>query len=208
MALALQRWRKNNRLTQVDAARLLGVSQTYLSLLEKGARPLTEQLRMRLKAIDRETPVADGTDDFPGQLSTLGYPGFAHVPPSRSNVTAEAFLVSVLSRDNVDARVVDALPWVIRRHADRLDLAWLVRYAKLHDLQNRLGFLLQTSGVETAAVAAAVSELDRARLLREDTLCWDSMPVATRRWMRSHRSPLAEHWNVVTRMEPESGYVG
>ena len=39
-------------MTQVEAAALLGVSQPYLSLLEKGARPLTAELRSRLKATD------------------------------------------------------------------------------------------------------------------------------------------------------------
>jgi transcriptional regulator with XRE-family HTH domain len=46
----LQQWRRRNKLTQVDAAALLGVSQTYLSLVERGVRPLTAKLRNRLKA--------------------------------------------------------------------------------------------------------------------------------------------------------------
>ena len=46
-------------------------------------------------------------------------------------------------------------------------------------------------------------ELERARLLQEDTLCWDSMPAATREWMRANRAPLAEYWNVLTRLRAE-----
>jgi hypothetical protein len=46
----------------------------------------------------------------------------------------------------------------------------------------------------------AKEELDKARLLAEATFCWDSMPAATRKWMREQRSAEAAHWNIVTRM--------
>jgi hypothetical protein len=36
------------------------------------------------------------------------------------------------------------------------------------------------------------------RLAREDTLCRESMPMAERRWLRAHRSALAQHWNLLT----------
>jgi hypothetical protein len=112
-------------------------------------------------------------------------------------------LFSVLARPDVDSRVVEALPWLVRRFAAQLDLVWLVRQAKLQDLQNRLGFVLQTSGAGTPELTAAVHELERARLLQEATLCWDSMPAATREWMRLNRPVLAAHWNVLTTLRPE-----
>ena len=203
MTTNLQHWRKRNHLTQVDAAVLLGVSQTYLSLLEKGARPLTATLRSRLKAVHRTRRPDSDDDRFRAQLSALGYPGFAHVAPTRAKPSPDAFLLSVLAAPDVDARVVEALPWLVRRHSNRMDLDWLIRQAKLQNRQNRLGFVLQAAGVETAELAAAVDELERARLLQEATLGWDSMPAATREWMRVNRSPLAEHWNVLTRLRPE-----
>ena len=203
MTTDLQQWRKRNSLTQVDAAALLGVSQPYLSLLEKGARPLTQKLRNRLKAVHRTQRREPANDHLRAQLSGLGYPGFAHVMPARLKPTPDAFLVSVLSKPDADARVAEALPWLVRRYADQLDLAWLVRQAKLQNLQNRLGFVLQTAGVETPELLAAVHELERSRLLEEATLCWDSMPAATREWMRTNRSPSAKHWNVVTALRPE-----
>ena len=49
----------------------------------------------------------------------------------------------------------------------------------------------------------AQEELEEARLLAEATFCWDSMPPATRQWMRENRSPEAAYWNVVTRIRPE-----
>lgn len=199
----LQRWRRRNSLTQVEAAVLLGVSQPYLSLLEKGARPLTAELRHRLRVVHPARPRGSSDDALPAQLSALGYPGFAHVSPSRPRPSPDALLLSVLAGPDVDSRVVEALPWLVRRYAAQLDLTWLVRQAKLQNLQNRLGFVLQTAGTETPELLAMVQELERARLLQESTLCWDSMPAATREWMRVNRPALAAHWNVVTTLRPE-----
>jgi transcriptional regulator with XRE-family HTH domain len=204
MAVNLQDWRTRNKLTQLDAAALLGVSQTYLSLLESRARPLTAKLRNRLKAV-QQTHRPDSADDrFRAQLSTLGYPSFGHVTPARVKAGPDALLLSVLAAPDVDSRVVEALPWLIRRYARELDLDWLVRQAKLRNLQNRLGFLFQMAGFETPEGPAAAAELAQARLLQEATLCWDSMPGATREWMRLNRSPLAEYWNIVTTLRPET----
>jgi hypothetical protein len=98
---------------------------------------------------------------------------------------------------------VDALPWLVGQYSGKMDLTWLVRQAKFHDLQNRLGFALQLSGAQSPQLSSAVLELERARLLQEATLCWESMPAATRDWMRVNRSPLARHWNILTRLQPE-----
>ena len=209
MSANLQRWRRRNNLTQVEAATLLGVSQPYLSLLEKGARPLTAELRNRLRVVHPAQPRDPSDDAFREQLSALGYPGFAHVPPSRPRPSPDALLLSVLARPDVDSRVVEALPWLVQRYAAQLDQVWLVLQAKLQNLQNRLGFVLQTAGAEAPELTAAIHELERARLLQEATLCWDSMPAATREWMRVNRPHLAAHWNVLTTLRPEdSGYAG
>ena len=197
------RWRKRNGLTQVNAASLLGVSQPYLSLLEKGARPLTAALRDRMRVARGNNAGGTSDDRFRAQLSALGYSGFAHVAQSRPKPRAADFLVAVLARPDVDARVVEALPWLVGTYQNQLDFGWLVRQAKMQNLQNRLGFLLQVVGVDTLESLLAVRELERARLLQEDTLCWDSMPAATREWMRANRTPLAEHWNVLTRLRAE-----
>jgi predicted transcriptional regulator len=52
----LLRWRKRNGLTQVGAASLLGVSQTYLSLLKKRCAPLDGR-------------IAESDEDFRGHGS-------------------------------------------------------------------------------------------------------------------------------------------
>ncbi len=193
MAASLQHWRKHNGFTQVDAAALLGVSQPYLSLLEGGSRPLTKALRSRMNAVRKPTHQDSTADHFRRQMSALGYPLFAHVSPARAKPSPDAFLLSVLSQPDVDSRVVEALPW-------------LVRQAKLQSLQNRMGFLFQAAGVETSELTAAAHELERARLLEESTLCWDTMPAATREWVRANRSPLAKHWNVVTTLQPQDSH--
>lgn len=197
------RWRKRNGLTQVAAASLLGVSQPYLSLLEKGARPITPALRNRIKNAVGKGEKHNSDDLLLAQLSCLGYPGFAHVPKSRHKPRPDALLMAVLALPDADARVVESLPWLVKEFQDQLDYGSILRQAKLQNLQNRLGFLLQVAAVETPAGLQALSELDRARLLREDTLCWDSMPAATREWMRANRNSLAAHWNVLTRLQAE-----
>jgi len=202
MATKLRRWREQNSLTQVDAARLLGVSQPYLSLLEKGARPLRRELRERLAAV-RSGEGEHGTmdDRLREQMSALGYPGFAHVEPMRPAPEAAVVLLNALSQPTLDARVTEALPWLARGYANSVDWSWLVQQAKLRNLQNRLGFLVQLSNpAAEPAMQEALDELDQARLLAEATFCWDEMPDSTRNWMRERRSAEAEHWNVVSLM--------
>jgi transcriptional regulator with XRE-family HTH domain len=204
----LKLWRRRNNLTQIDAAGLLGVSQPYLSLLERGARPLSRHLRDRLRQVHGQRDVPRTDDRFRAQLSALGYPGFAHVPSERPVPLPGVVLLDALAEPTLDARVTDGLPWLVRHYAGELDWPWLTRQAKLRNLQNRLGFLIQhvlpsSPGASQSAMKRALAELDPARLLAESTLCWDAMPAATRRWMREHRSPQAAHWNVVTRLWPE-----
>jgi hypothetical protein len=84
----------------------------------------------------------------------------------------------------------------------------LIRHAKLQDVQNRLGFLVAMAKGLTADrheyesvfnhLSFAEQQLERARLVRQDTLCRESMPNAERRWLEANRSPLARHWNLLT----------
>lgn len=120
-------------------------------------------------------------------------------------------LLNALSQPTVDTRVTEALPWLTREFAGTMDWPWLVEQAKLRNLQNRLGFLIQlasASGVSEPAMKDALDELDRARLVAEATFLWDSMPAPTRKLMRERRSPEAEHWNVVSLMRPEGAIDG
>ena len=79
--------------------------------------------------------------------------------------------------------------------------------AKLHDVQNRLGFVLTLArelaeragdSATTHALKGVEAQLERARLAREDTLGRDDMTTAERTWLQDRRSPAAAHWNLLT----------
>jgi transcriptional regulator with XRE-family HTH domain len=215
MSERLKAGRLKAGLTQVQAARRLGVSQPYLSQLEKGDRPVTTELARsaatlyRLPATALPMPETASEDGDPERLARLlaglGYPGFAHLRSRKANPAA-VVLEAILQKD-LEVRLTEALPWVLLTYSE-LDWFWLVRRAKLRDVQNRLGFLvalakdLAATGPQFLAalgpLSAAEEQLERARLAREDTLCRDSMPVAERRWLEATRSPLARHWNLLT----------
>src|ERR1035438_3150290 len=112
---------------------------------------------------------------FVPHLIALGYPAFRHMGASRCRAAPATLLLQALWQPDLDARVCEALPWVARQYAAKVDWEWLVRQAKLHDFQNRLGFLLELAGTATGPMAQAKSLLEAARLLAEATLCWDSM---------------------------------
>jgi hypothetical protein len=140
-------------------------------------------------------------------LAALGYPGFAYLrprswkPKNPSNV-----LLAALAQDDLEARLVEALPWLVLRYWP-LDREWLVREAKLRDLQNRLGFVVTLARrlAERArherkarALSELETELGRSLLAREDTLCRASLSEPERRWLAENRPEDAQHWNVLT----------
>ena len=206
----------NSGLTQVQAARRLGVSQPYLSQLERGERPVTAELTRSAASLYRlpatalpmpETdPVAaEHPNRLARQLAGLGYPGFAHLRRLKANPAT--VVLEALVRQDLEVRLAEALPWVLLVYPD-MDGSWLVRQAKLHDVQNRLGFLVALAKTLAATrprfrpalepLAAFEEQLERTRLAREDTLGRESMPAAERRWLHTNRSPLARHWNLLS----------
>ncbi|MGE3467962.1 MAG: helix-turn-helix domain-containing protein [Pyrinomonadaceae bacterium] len=218
----LKNHRKKSGLTQVAASRALGVSQTYLSLLENGDRPLNPLLEKRavkvfgldpteLPSLASEYKVAHVTDDqLTADLSALGYPGFSHYKPSRRKNPADV-LLSALKADNRDARLMEAMPWLTLKFHE-MDWSALVAGAKLYDLQNRLGFvtsvalgMAQLHGKQNAAKKLIQTEthLRRSRLDREDTLCNEKMTNAERDWLRTNRSDVAKYWHMLTSLLPE-----
>ena len=195
----------------------MGLSQTYLSLLESGARKVTDGVAhaaARLYRLEPPLPAppepprpAGVLKKLPHQLATLGYPGFSHLrkspPVNPALVTLEA-----VSDDDLDGRVAEAMPWVLERYPD-LDWKSLVTYAKVRDVQNRLGFLVTLarelaearSNAEAAVKLKDVEkELERSKLTAETTLGRESMPEAERAWLRVHRTDEARRWNVLAGM--------
>jgi hypothetical protein len=143
------------------------------------------------------------------ELAALGYPGFPRARSKHKNNPA-FLLLSAVSHQDLDVRLVEALPWVMSEYTD-LDWPWLRDHAKLRNAQNRLGYLVHlTAEVEKSRCPDKLevlskwgTELEDARLAREDTLCRDAMPERERSWLRKHRPAQAAHWNLLTSLTAE-----
>lgn len=212
----LRQARRQQGWTQAELAARLEVTQAYVCLLEAQRRSVPDHLAERLARLLRlpptslpvrsaRSPLTVG--EASGALAAVGYPGFARERARRVLNPAD-LLLRVLRAPDVDARVVEALPWLLRRYPD-LDWRWVVREAKVDDLQNRLGFLLdvarelaerQGDSEAAAKLGEQARRLDGSRLLREDAFR-ASMTDAERRWLRECRSPLAAHWNVLSTVD-------
>jgi hypothetical protein len=117
-----------------------------------------------------------------------------------------------LARNDLDPRVTEGLPWLLLSYPE-IDWLWMMRQAKLHDLQNRLGYVtslarrLAESQARYSEIASILAQreaaLEPARLQREDTLCWESMSEPERNWLRAQRPPEAVHWNLLTGLAPQ-----
>jgi transcriptional regulator with XRE-family HTH domain len=211
--------RRRKGWTQREAAKKLGGSQPYLSLLERGRRPLTKRLLSKLPRhfdvpvteLPVETPGTNvGAQQLAEALGALGYPGLAYFRRGTRWHPAQV-LSAALQQSNLEARLAEALPWVVLHYAN-LHWDWLVDRAKANDIQNRLGFvttlarqLAERHGDVAAAASLAALEqrLERARLVKEDTLGRESMTLAERRWLQARRSSEARHWNLLTDLAAE-----
>ncbi len=214
--MTAEQWKSGRHtagMTQVAAARALRVTQPYLSQLETGVRSASAELARRAAGRYRLGPTAlplrepVGFRDLPqdelqNRLAALGYPGFQHIRAKLVNNPAEVVLSAVVQRD-LDRRLVEALPWLLSTYTD-LNWEWLRNHVKLRNAQNRLGYLVYLAN-RTARMPLAKwqHELEEARLVREGTLCRDSMPEAERAWLRRNRPQAAAHWNLLTSLTTE-----
>lgn len=214
---ALKAERLRHGWTQETAASRLGVSQPYLAMLETGKRRLTSKVATRALAVYQSSPALVLPSDVPSygdnasqmlaeDLAALGYPGFSYLRPQGWQAKNPAqVLLAALACDELEPRLVESLPWLVLRYSP-FDDRWLVREAKLRDLQNRLGFvvalarrLAQRRGDHDKVRVLEVLEaqLERSRLAREDTLC-RRVREPQRRWLVEHRPEEARHWNLLT----------
>jgi len=214
--------------SQKDAARRVGLTQSYLSMLEHGERTITPSLARKMTRIYDLSPTALPLTQFSPQpitaqtlgeqLAALGYPGFAYLRSRGVKKNPGEVLLTALAQKDLEPRLVEALPWLLLRYWD-MDASWLVDQAKRLDLQNRLGFLTSLamrmiqsgSGDNTSryqALAELAGRLERSRLAREDSLCQSSLTVAERHWLRENRSEDAAHWNILTDWRPEHSRYG
>lgn len=209
--------------TQSRLGAELGVTQAYVSLLENSNRRVPQRLAHELTRVLDLPPTALPVSTEPGAneeptnealvdgLARLEYPGFAYLRKGRADRNPAQLLVDALAAERVDARVMEALPWLLL-HFEKLDVEFLVRAAKLKDLQNRLGFVVALArGVADRAqpfnhrlseLSALERRLEDSRLAREDTLGHDTSD-RMRAWLRDHRSESAKHWNLLTDLHAE-----
>lgn len=199
--------------TQQQAASRLGVTQAYLSMLENGERKPSAKLARKLmheyELSPTVLPVSDvpantGSDDFASELAALAYPGFAHLDRGTKKVNPAVFLLKALANRNLEARVVEGLPWLVFRYSD-MDFDWLVPQARLKNLQNRLGFCVTLAKAASGnyALQKPEQELADSKLAKEDSFCRE-LSEPERRWLESHRSEEARQWNLLSDLRPDA----
>ena len=219
----LRTGREKKRWNQEQAALRLGVSQPYLSLLERGGRRVPEKLGRKAARVyglsaatlPLEVTLEDlrtvGQDTLATDLAALGYPGLSYLGARRRKKNPAEVLLLGLNTADLDSRLIEALPWIVWNFPE-MDWRWLTQAAKVHDLQNRLGFVTSIARKvaenhrereKASLLAQRESELERSRLAREDTLCHDSLTKVERHWLRKHRTKEARHWGLLTDLSPE-----
>src|SRR5579859_1333126 len=112
--------------TQAEAGARLGVSQTYVALLETGRRRVPADLARKAVRVLRLNPallplseelVATSGDELARDFGRLGYPGFAYLRGGQLKNPAEV-LLTALAQPNLDSRVAEGLPWLLLRYPD------------------------------------------------------------------------------------------
>ncbi len=215
--------RESRQWNQHELASRLGVSQAYVSLLERGRRPVPAGLAIRLVALFdlpatalpvRENKPFHGDGDTRA-LGALGYEGFAYLRQPQQSNPAEV-LLRILGTEDLDARVVEGLPWLVRTYPN-LNWDWVVPLAKQSDLQNRLGFVVAVAcglaeaadDTETVTILRAVeARLEKSLLQKHGSFARHSMTGAEERWLRVHSSPEARRWNMLSTLSAQTSRQG
>lgn len=198
---------------QQAAATRLGVTQAYVSMLEKGQRsPSLSFTRKLMQVYDLPPTVLPAHEvkqnvspDFLAcEMALLGYPGFAHLRRGGRKMNPAEFLLAALAQRNLEARVAEGLPWVVLRYPD-MPVDWLVKTARANNLQNRLGFVvtLAKEAVQKQDLQPLEQTLADSKLAREDSFCKE-LNEPERRWLKEHSSKEAKAWNLLSDLRPGS----
>jgi len=217
---ALRKVRKQRGWTQAEAGARLGVSQAYVALLEKGRRSVPDDLarkavrtfKLNPALLPPEKPSPATGEKLARDLSRLGYPGFAYLRGGWLKNPGEV-LLTALAQPNLDSRLAEALPWLLL-HYSEVDSDWLVTQARLLNLTNRLGFVVdlakrvlerrsETNSLRYHALTRLSNVLGAGRLAVEDTFGQESLTETERNWFRANRPQEARFWNLLTNWQPE-----
>lgn len=220
----LKKARQNAGWTQARLAERLGITQAYLSLMEAEKRRMPDRVKRGVASVLRLPPIflpvavpraldPTATDARLEQgLARLRYPGleYRRTPGERRN-PVELLLLG-LAADELDPRLAEGLPWLLLKF-EGYDSEDLVRRAKNLDLQNRLGFTVSLArrvaernpvfGNRRTELEKLEQGLEPSRLAREDTYGRREMSPRMREWLKSNRTPEAEHWNLLSDLRPE-----
>ncbi len=222
-ARTLKNARRKAGFTQKRLAQVLGCSQPYLSLMERGKRAVPRAMERKLVRLlglpatclplKSKSPRRSSVHDWARRkLGELGYPGFRYLAKShRPSLNPMDVLLQVLGSERCDPRLVEAMPWLLLRFPD-LDRELLVAEARQRNVQNRLGFVVALA-TEAATSTPQCSDrlrklnmlseaLETFRLAREDDLGQGFKSTRLRDHLRENRVDAAAHWNVLTDLEP------
>jgi transcriptional regulator with XRE-family HTH domain len=207
---------------QQETASKLKVSQPYLSLIEAGKRPVTEKLALRAVRVFKLPPTALPVKSLRttprtkiegllvSQLAGLNYPKFSHLKKT-GNVNPTGVLISALQEDDLDSRIVEALPWLIYSFSE-MDWSRIFNSAKLADAQNRLGFLISLAHelatrskdqTKSRQFKELLSTLERSRLLCEDSFRRVSLTETEKAWLENNRPGNARYWRVLSNLSAD-----
>jgi transcriptional regulator with XRE-family HTH domain len=216
----LKNARKASAWTQAQAAARLGVTQAYLSMVERGERAVSSELASKAVEVFEVPATALPLTEYqaararrrllPVDAGQFGLSGIC-LSARFGRLNPVELLMEALDSDDLDSRVTEALAWLPLAYP-HLNWDWLTANAKLRDRQNRLGFVVELarqaaerdgSSQLEEELATRVAKLEPSRLAKEDTLCRESMTRAERAWLREHRPKSAEHWNLLTDLTVE-----
>lgn len=217
----LKQARQHKGWTQEEAASHLGVTQSYLNLLENGKRRLTPRVVRRAVSVYGLSPevLPVGGDFVPTQTSDdqlvewlvrLEYPSFAYLKTHTARKNPYEVLLTALGQTSLDGRVAEALPWVTMKYA-RPD-TWLVGNARKFNLQNKLGFVVRLGrrvaevhrdNPRSKELGKLEDMLEESRLAKEGFFYRPPLTEREREWLSKNRTGDAAHWNLLTDMRPE-----
>jgi putative transcriptional regulator len=207
--------RLSKGLEQQEAAEILGVSQSYLSLLENGKRKLNQKLAEKAVKVfqlsPENLPDTENWEDLPKInnselaeiISAFGYPKFSHLKKAKLQNPAQV-LFYAFQNENLDSRIVESLPWLVFTFP-KLDWVKLTKYAKLFDFQNRLGFVVSLAHLlaekvgdksKSGHLLAVKQNLEKSRLFKEDVL--SKITESERKYLKTSRSKEAKYWRVLS----------
>ena len=220
----LKQCRRQSGWTQARLATELGLTQAYVSLMERGKRRLPDRVArsatrlLQLSAAALPLPAATVFDRQVTELwvakglAGLDYPGFAYLSNPGVKRNPVELLLRALALDDLDPRLAEALSWLLLQF-DGLDLKTLVAEAKVRELQNRLGFTVSLARMvadhnpayrhRSRKLQNLEEMVEPSRLAREDTFGRMETSEHMRAWVRENRSEEAKHWNLLTDLKME-----